>query len=97
VIRLVPNRPESLWEIAAVLTSPVASALIAEQSVGSGLSSRTVRISQRTLGLLPWPCGDLAAAVDALCDGDVVGCGRAVDAAYGVTDQALLDWWQKSL
>ena len=97
VIRLVPNRPESLWEIAAVLTSSVGSALIAEQSVGSGLSSKTVRVSQRTLGLLPWPAGDLAAAVDALRNGDVVGCGRAVDAAYGVADEALLDWWQKSL
>lgn len=97
VIRLIPNRPESLWEVAAVLTSPIASALIAEQSVGSGLSTKTVRVSQRTLGLLPWPAGDLAAAVDALRAGDVVGCGRAVDAAYGVADEALFDWWQKSL
>ncbi len=97
VIRLVPHRPESLWQIAAVLTSPVASALIAEQSVGSGLSSNTVRVSQRTLGLLPWPAGDLAAAVVALRDGDVVGCGRAVDEAYGIADEALIDWWQKSL
>ena len=97
VIRLVPNRPDELWEIAAVLTSPVASALIAEQSVGSGLSHRAMRVSQRTLGLLPWPKGDLAAAASALRAGDMEGCGRAVDAAFGVDDSALFEWWRGSL
>jgi len=97
VIRLVPNRPEELWEIAAVLTSPVASALIAEQSVGSGLSRHTVRVSQRTLGLLPWPDGDLAAAVAAIRAGDIEACGREVDGAFGVDDPALFEWWRKSL
>ena len=97
VIRLVPNHPGELWEIAAVLTSPIASALIAEQSVGSGLSHRTVRVSQRTLGLLPWPQGDLTAAIAALRAGDIEGCGRAVDAAFGVDDPALFDWWRRSL
>ena len=97
VIRLVPNRPHQLWEIAAVLTSPVASALIAEQSVGSGLSQRTVRVSQRTLGLLPWPTGDLARAVAALRAGEIEACGRAVDAAFGVDDPALFEWWRDSL
>lgn len=97
VIRLVPNQPGALWQVAAVLTSPVASALIAEQSVGSGLSHHTVRVSQRTLGLLPWPEGDLAGAGAALRAGDVEGCGRAVDEAFGVDDAALFEWWRSSL
>jgi N-6 DNA methylase len=97
VIRLVPNEPQRLWEIAAVLTSPIASALIAEQSAGSGLSATTVRVSQRTLGLLPWPTGDLTAAVAALRASDIAGCGRAIDDAFGVDDQGLFDWWHSSL
>ncbi|MCU1399848.1 MAG: hypothetical protein JWN62_2957 [Acidimicrobiales bacterium] len=100
VIRLVPNsslEPVSVWDVAAVLTSPVASALIAGQSVGSGLSAATMRVSQRTLGALPWPAGSLADAVAALRSGDLVGCGRLVDAAYGVEDIALSSWWLTGL
>jgi len=97
VIRLVPADPETLWSLAAVLTSPVASALIAGESVGSGLSPRAMRVSQRTLGVLPWPGGDLHAAVAALRAGDVVGCGRNVDAAYGVDDDTLAAWWSSKL
>jgi hypothetical protein len=97
VIRLVPHDPARLWEIAAVLTSPIASALIAEQSVGSGLSHSTVRVSQRTLGLLPWPEGGLTAAVSALRDGDIERCGRAVDHAFDVDDATLFDWWNSAL
>ncbi|MCU1395623.1 MAG: hypothetical protein JWM34_4051 [Ilumatobacteraceae bacterium] len=98
VIRVVPDPATTqLWDVAAVLTSPVASALIAAQSVGSGLSATTVRVSQRTLGALPWPSGPLVDAVDALRAGDIVGCGRLVDAAYGIDDEALLDWWREGL
>ena len=82
-----------LWAIAAVLTSPVASAVIAAQSVGSGLSATTVRVSQRTLGLLPWPQQDVGAAVAAIRDGDIETCGRLIDAAYGVDDEELFNWW----
>ncbi|MCU1368184.1 MAG: hypothetical protein JWN39_3823 [Ilumatobacteraceae bacterium] len=100
VVRLVPHldlEPVSVWEVAAVLTSPVASALIAGQSVGSGLSATTMRVSQRTLGALPWPAGPLALAVAALRSGDLIGCGRMVDAAYGVDDVTLLRWWRDGL
>ena len=93
VIRVVPDDPEMLWSIAAMLTSPTASLLIAAQSVGSGLSAATVRVSQRTLGALPWPAGDVADAVAALRAGDLVGCGRLVDRAYGVDDPTLTQWW----
>ena len=97
VIRLVPNLFGDVWSIAAVLTSPVASAVIAGQSAGSGLSAATVRVSQRTLGDLAWPAGDLATAVAAFRSGDLETCGRAVDAAYGVADADLFRWWQVGL
>ncbi len=93
VIRVVPHQCDHVWSIAAVLTSPVASAVIAAQSVGSGLSATTVRVSQRTLGALPWPQGALGAAVDALRAGDVVACGKLVDEAFGVNDEELFRWW----
>ncbi len=95
VIRLVPDRTDAdaVWRVAAVLTSPVASALIDEQSVGSGLSVSTVRVSQRTLGGLAWPAGDVDLGVEALRGGDIAACGRLVDAAYGVEDPALMSWW----
>ena len=99
VIRVVPPDPADVWTIAALLTSPVASALIAEQSLGSGLSAATVRVSQRTLGALPWPAGPLDEAVTSLKAGDIAGCGRAVDVAYGVDarlDVALFEWWWRS-
>ena len=94
VIRVVPVDGVGVWEVAAVLTSPVASVWVAEQSLGSGLSAATVRVSQRTLSALPWPAGSLDDAVAALRTGDIAACGRAVDAAYGSDDDARLhDWW----
>jgi SAM-dependent methyltransferase len=100
VIRVVPDDPRDVWAMAALLTSPVASALIAEQSVGSGLSATTVRVSQRTLGALPWPEGSLRDAVHALHNGDIEGCGRAVDAAFGIAatdDDELFSWWHNAV
>jgi SAM-dependent methyltransferase len=100
VIRVVPDDHRDVWAMAALLTSPVASALIAEQSVGSGLSATTVRVSQRTLGALPWPAGSLSDAVHALRNGDIESCGRAVDAAFGITatdDDELFSWWHNGV
>jgi hypothetical protein len=93
VVRVVPHGRDDLWPIAAVLTSPTASAVVAGQAAGSGLSAATIRVSQRTLAALGWPAGSLDAAVAALRDGDVASCGTFVDAAFGVEDQALFDWW----
>ena len=74
------------WEIAAVLTSPFASAWLWHRGAGSGLSANTVRSSPVVLAELPWPGGDLAAAVRAARVGDVRACGARVDAAYGIAD-----------
>ncbi|MGB0113998.1 MAG: N-6 DNA methylase [Ilumatobacteraceae bacterium] len=86
------------WEIAAVLTSPIASAWSWHRGGGTGLSADAIRTSPTVLAALPWPAGDLAVAVDAVRRGDVRGCGAAVDAAYGIVDDTALDaWWVRSL
>ncbi len=97
VVRVVPRDASAVWSLAAVLTSPVASVVIGAQSVGSGLSATTIRVSQRTLGALAWPIGDLSDAVVALRAGDTAACGRAVDAAYGVRDDDLFEWWHRAV
>jgi hypothetical protein len=89
---------ERAWEIAAVLTSAVASAWLWHRGAGTGLSADSIRLSPVTLAELPWPVGDLDAAVDAVRRGDVRGCNAAVSAAYGIADaEALSDWWTTSL
>lgn len=86
-----------VWEAAAVLTSPVASVWAWHQAAGTGLSARTLRLGPRLVEALPWPAGDLTAAVKRLQAGDVPGCGRAVDDAYGAADDTRFDWWAESL
>ncbi len=54
------------WAVAAVLTSPVASAWAWHRAAGTGLSARAVRLGPRWLGELPWPAGPLGDAVAAL-------------------------------
>ncbi len=82
------------WEIAAVLTSPFASAWLWHQGAGTGMSADAIRLSPVTLGALPWPSGDLGPAVEALRRADVRACGRAVDHAYGISNDAeLSEWW----
>lgn len=85
------------WDLAAVLTSPVASLAAWQAAAGTGLSARSVRLNPRLIGALPWPAGDLVGAVEALRDGDVAECGRLVDAAFGCDDGALWDWWRGRL
>ena len=69
-------------------------------AAGTGLSARALRLNPRLIAALPWPAGPLDAAIAAARRGDVVGCGRAVVAAYGVappeTDR-LVDWWRSRL
>lgn len=88
--------------IAAVLTSPVASAWVWAQAAGTGLSARSIRLGPHLIADLPWPAGDLGAAVAALDRDDVVGCGDEVCRAYGLDPEAtgvrrLIDWWSSEL
>ena len=53
-----------------------------------------MRVSQRTLGAMPWPAGRLDEAVDALRAGDgSTSADALVDAAYETSDDELLQWW----
>jgi hypothetical protein len=87
-------------EIEAILCSPVAAALCWHVGGGTGLSSQAVRLSPAVLGSVPWPAGDLTAALTAAEAVDVLGCGRAVLDAYGCAEDeadALLTWWARGL
>ena len=89
------------WEIAAVLTSPIASAWVWHHSAGTGLSATAIRLGPGPLGSIAWPSGDLGAAVRALRDGDVRACGLATFDAYGIDDagerERLFSWWVTAL
>jgi len=90
----------SVDEIAAVLTSPVASVLAWQSAAGTGLSTTSMRVGPALLAQLPWPAADLSSAASALAEGDVAACGRAVMEAYGVDCRAgepLLAWWLSQL
>ncbi len=83
------------WEVAAVLTSPVASAWAWHRSAGTGLSANTIRLGPVMLADLPWPRGPLTRAVAALRNGEVLGCAAAVVEAYGLDGRTdLLAWWE---
>jgi SAM-dependent methyltransferase len=97
---VTPTDATAVDEVAAVITSPVASVLAWQLGAGTGLSTTTVRIGPALLARLPWPAGDLCAATAALADGDIDGCGRAVTAAYSIdgNDAAtMLAWWRSQL
>jgi N-6 DNA Methylase len=102
-VPLITVRPSPLtgvWPVAAVLTSPVASAWAWHRAAGTGLSAHTLRLGPRWLADLPWPEVSVAAAIEALRDGDVAACGAAVSNAYGLGpgDAApLRRWWEAQL
>ncbi len=94
VTSVTPTGDTDVLELAAVLTSPIASAWCWFEAAGTGLSARTIRLGPALLATVPWPAGDLGPAVDALRRGDVIGCGAAVTAASGIDDDgSLLEWW----
>ncbi len=83
-------------EIAAVLTAPSVSAWAWHRRGGTGMSSGAIRVGPTMLADLPWPGGPIAGAVEALRAGDVIGCGRLVDEAYGLgagERAELAAWW----
>jgi hypothetical protein len=109
VSSLAPVAGTSVWELAAVLTSPVAAAAAWHITAGTGLSARAIRLGPAALASLPWPAGDVGRGAQLLRDGDVLGCGRAIAAGYtresalggttadGIDDDPLFDWWSRSV
>jgi len=100
-VPVITGRPREgidVRTVAAILTSPVASAWAWHRAAGTGLSATTLRLGPRWLTELPWPAGDAQPAADALAAGDVVECGRRVLDAYAVdhadgSGRSLLTWW----
>ena len=56
---VVPTADATVWEVAAVLTSPVAAAAAWHAAAGTGLSARAIRLGPAALASLPWPAGDI--------------------------------------
>jgi len=97
VTTVTPTDPGKVWEIAAVLTSPVASVLAWQHGAGTGLSTRAVRIAPAAIAAVPWPALPLGSAVTALRDGAVAECGELVASAYGLERADLVSWWRARL
>jgi len=100
VTTVTPFDPDLVWPIAAILTSPIASALAWHSAAGSGLSSTSLRLGPGLIGQLPWPSGPIDHAIDALRRGEVETCGRLVTEAYGLDHESsvpLLMWWTSRL
>jgi SAM-dependent methyltransferase len=97
VVSVLPYDPADVWRVAAVLTSPVASAWLANRSLGSGLSARTLRVTAADIADVPLPDDDDAwsVATRALQHADTAACGAAMAHAYRTStdERALLDWW----
>lgn len=111
VVSVEPTDPASLWHLAAVLSSPVATAWILREAAGTGMSHDSVRISARTLARLPlpeesnaWDAGahhareaQRASAID-----DAVGYVESLRSlrdsmtvAYGVAESVGTWWWER--
>ncbi len=96
VVSVVPAEPDRVWEIAALLTSPYASAWLATQMAGSGMSATAIRVPAAVLARLPLPAGPVETAVESLRAGDLAACGQAVLDAYAFDDAVafgLFEWW----
>lgn len=109
VLSLEPDDDEDLWHLAAVLSSPWASAWYAGRSAGSGLSHKAVRVRASELSKIPtptdqesWNHGAIAArrAHAAASDHDGYGYQQALrdlaemmGAAYGGVDLSVNRWW----
>ena len=98
VTTVTPTDDGDVWEIAAVLTSPVASIAAWQHGAGTGLSTTSVRIGPASLAATPWPAGSLDTAVAALRDGRPTDVAVAVCDAYGLREtDDLVSWWTQRL
>jgi hypothetical protein len=99
VVTVEPHDPDDVWRIAALLTCPVTSALLAQAASGTALSANALRVSASRLAELPIPADDGAwmAAAMAARAGDVVATGAAMQQAFGIDDPVLVRWWHSRL
>jgi hypothetical protein len=103
VVSVEPGPAVDLAAVAGLLTAPSTSAALAAELAGSGRSLGAIRVSAAALGRLVVPDGDaaLAALAEAWASHDPASTddeawrswGRRLDAALGVADDGVLDWW----
>ena len=89
-----------VWQLAAVLTSPIASVAAWQHGAGTGLSTTSVRVGPASLSSTPWPAGSMDVAVEALRDGSLLDAADAVCGAYGLEAAViddLVNWWVRQL
>ena len=77
VVSVEPCDDPSVWHLAALLTSPVATAWLVTEAAGTALSASAVRVSAATLAALPLPDDQQAwdIAAEAARNGDVAARG----------------------
>lgn len=110
VLTITPIAPADLWRLAAVLASPVATALAFERTSGSALSSSAVKLAAKQVLDLPLPHhlpewsraadhiqqAHLAASLPAHAE-HLTLAAAAMNHAYALTAdraEALLAWWR---
>ena len=97
VISVVPTADVSVDAIAAYLTSPIPSLIAWHTRGGTGLSSKSVRLSPQFLLDLPLPATlPSARSLTALAAGDLRSTGLAICEDFGLTTAAsnnLVEWW----
>jgi len=101
---------ESLWLVAASIAAPVVTAVAAERHLGAGMSVDVLKLSVRDVLNLPtphhtdaWARGaaifkQLQESVDPQARRRLLSdFASEMNAAFGVQDSALTDWWLKRL
>ena len=86
----------ALSEIAAVLSSPLASAWLWHAAAGTGLSARIVRLRPALVAGVPWPAGRWRRDRGLRRRRPGRPARIAVHRAYGIAESAgdrLLRWW----
>lgn len=100
VVSVIPHDGSpTVTEVAAVLSSSVATVWAWHRRAGTGLSSTAFRLSPSSAAEMPWPAGDVSAAVVAFTAGDIAEGRRLCDVAFGVgaTDHEVFAEFMASL
>lgn len=104
VVAVVPHDPADLWHLLAALHAPAVSAWMLRRSAGTALSADACKPTKALLSAVPAPTD--RAAWDEAADharrlasgaGDLAAFAVAADAAHGVHDASVGDWWLRRL
>ena len=100
VLAVRPHDPSLLWHLLAALHAPAATAWLFRRSAGTALSADACRPTASLLAELPAPVDgpawdEAARAAQAAHEqrGSMSDVARLADAALGVHDPQLLEWW----